>query len=369
MASSSDIANQSYNKTGPDVSEETPQLRPRYVHVPRFAPGSAESVKYFQECGYVVIAGALTPEEVTKALDLTWQYLEKLGTGIDRHDPSTWVDERWPTCAHGGIVPSQGIGHSEAQWYIRSVPAVHKSFASIWGTDDLLVSFDGMAIWRPTALNPAWKTNQGAAWLHVDQNAALRPGFHCAQGMVSLLPMDPSVGGNVLIPGSHLDHFPNITRNYPERFSKLPHGLDHFRFPANDPKLNGVQMTHMEPGDMLLWDSRVVHCSSPGPETSGTAEQLRALTRVCSLVCMMPRELSSPEVLQWRKTRALEDRISTTNWTDRIVNIDEAPNIKEVKSRDDARGVVKPPLPKLTAYQKRLVGFTPDELGMASSKL
>jgi len=368
MAAVPDASNEPFNKTGPDVSEEAAELRPEYVHVPRFAPGSPESVKYFEDHGYVVIAQALSEAEVGKTLDLTWRYLEKLGTGIDRHDPSTWNNERWPTCAHGGIIPSNGVGHCEAQWFVRSVPSVHKCFAALWGTDDLLVSFDGMAIWRPTTFDPAWKTNQGAAWLHVDQNAELRKGFRCAQGMVSLLPMDPSTGGNVLIPGSHIDHFPKITSTYADRFAKLPKGIDHFRFPVNDPHLSGVQMSHMEPGDMLLWDSRIIHCSSPGIEAPKQGKP-PALTRVVSLVCMMPRELTSKEVLQWRKTTALEDRVSTTNWTDRIVNIDEAPNILAAKARDDARGIVKPPLPPLTPYQKRLVGFTAEEVAAGSSRL
>lgn len=362
--------NVDFNKTGPDVIEEAPKLLPKYVHVPRLQAGSPASVKYFEEHGYVVIAGALTKDEVASALNLTWKYLETLGTGIKRDDPSTWNNERWPTCAHGGIIPSNGVGHSEAQWFIRSVPAIKESFAAIWGTDDLLVSYDGMAIWRPTSLDPSWKTNQGAAWLHVDQNALLRPGFCCAQGLVSLLPMDERTGGNVLIPGSHLEHFPNIPTVYPERWAKLPEGIDHFRFPANDPRLQGVQMTHMEPGDLLLWDSRVVHCSSPGLQASPQQpDSAQSLTRAVSLVCMMPRHLTPEHVLEWRKTTALTDRVSTTNWTDRIVNIDEAPHIKGFKARDDARGIVKPPLPSLTYDQKRLIGFTDEELSTARSRL
>lgn len=358
----------SFNKTGPDVQEEISQLRPSYVHVPRFAPGSKDSVDFFRENGYVVIAEALNQAEVAKALDLTWKYLETLGTGIDRNDPSTWTNERWPTCAHGGIIPSNGIGHSEAQWFIRSVPAVRRAFAAFWGTEDLLVSFDGMALWRPTTLDPAWKTNQGAAWLHVDQNAELRPGFQCVQGLVSLLPMDPSTGGNVIVPRSHIEHFPSIPTKYPDRWAKLPEGIDHFRFPVNDPSLSGVQMSHVEPGDLFLWDSRVVHCSSPGIEPADPKKP-NGLTRAVSLVCMMPRKLASEDVLQWRKTKALQDRVSTTNWTDRIVNVDEAPHIKHAKARDDARGIVKPPLPFLTEYQKRLVGFTAEEIATISSKL
>ncbi|GIS19166.1 MAG: hypothetical protein CM15mP120_10820 [Pseudomonadota bacterium] len=35
----------------------------------------------------MVIANALTTEEADHALALLWDYLEELGTGIDRNDP------------------------------------------------------------------------------------------------------------------------------------------------------------------------------------------------------------------------------------------------------------------------------------------
>ena len=95
-----------------------------YRHVPRLDSGSEESIKYLDEYGYVVIKNALTAKEAQRTLDLLWDYLEELGTGIDRKDPTTWVDDKWPTCAHGGIMPSYGIGHSEAQWYVRGIPNV-----------------------------------------------------------------------------------------------------------------------------------------------------------------------------------------------------------------------------------------------------
>ena len=100
------------------------ELTPTYQHLPRLAAGSAESIEHLESEGFVVIAGALDPDETVRAVDLTWAFLEGLGTGIDRDDPATWADDRWPVAVHGGIIPSQGIGHSEAQWFIRSVPAV-----------------------------------------------------------------------------------------------------------------------------------------------------------------------------------------------------------------------------------------------------
>src|ERR1700744_1091119 len=104
-------------------------LAPAYVHVPRFTAGSPESIAYLDEHGYVVIANALSGAEAAQALSLTWDYLEQLDTGIDRNDIATWDDDRWPTAVHGGILPGHGIGHSAAQWFIRSVPNVKATFA------------------------------------------------------------------------------------------------------------------------------------------------------------------------------------------------------------------------------------------------
>jgi hypothetical protein len=150
------------------------QLEPTYSEVPRLAAGSAESVAHLKSEGFAVIAGALSTDETAQALSLTWDYLEGLGTGIDRQDPLTWDDDHWPVTVHGGIIPSQGIGHSAAQWFIRAVPDVKRSFAAVWDDEDLLVSFDGMALWRPTSVNPDWETNRGGSWLHPGLPQTLR---------------------------------------------------------------------------------------------------------------------------------------------------------------------------------------------------
>ena len=113
----------------------------------------------------------------------------------ERDDPHTWGDDRWPTAVHGAILPGHGIGQSAAQWFIRGSSRVQAAFAGVWDTDELLTSFDGMSLWRPWAVNNDWKTNAGASWLHVDQHPITRPGFHCVQSVVNLLPTSPSTGG------------------------------------------------------------------------------------------------------------------------------------------------------------------------------
>ena len=334
-----------------DVEPAEPGLiEPVYTHAPRFAPGSADSVAYLDQHGYVVIAGALDADQCDRALDLTWDYLEGLGAGVDRTDPATWDDDRWPTAVHGGILPAHGIGHSAAQWFIRSVPAVKQTFAAVWDTDDLLVSFDGMALWRPWKLNPAWKTNRGGSWLHIDQHPITRPGKQCVQGLVNLLPTSPAIGGNVLIPGSH-KMFATIPEVYPARLGRVPLSVDHFRFPADDPMLSGAPliMCHLEAGDMLLWDSRTIHCSSASLEEP---EPEAALMRAVGLVCMMPRRLTPPQVLEQRRA-AVDGVISTTNWTDRFINADKFP---QILSAPNTERYIRPAPPELDAAQRMLVG-------------
>ena len=331
------------------MTEASPQqLTHRYTHVERFEAGSPASTAYLAEHGFVVVAEALDQAQTATALRMTWEYLEGLGTGIDRNDPTTWGDDRWPVSVHGGIIPSQGIGHSEAQWFIRTTPAVKQAFAAVWDTDDLLVSFDGMALWRPPSVEPAWRTNRGGSWLHIDQHPIGRPGFHCVQGLVSLMPTSPSRGGNVVVPGSH-KLFASIPERYRERLARIDSSIDHFRFPSDDPQLAETPpiMCHLEAGDLLLWDSRTIHCSSPGD--GSIAED--GLTRAVSLVCMMPRSRSNESVIAKRRS-AVDDRTSTTNWSDRFINADRFP---QVMAADTSRFVL-PPVPKLTPDQRALIG-------------
>ena len=57
--------------------------------MPRLEPGSAEASAYLEEHGYVVLRSVLSEAEVATAIDLTWAYLEGLGTGIVRRQPSS----------------------------------------------------------------------------------------------------------------------------------------------------------------------------------------------------------------------------------------------------------------------------------------
>ena len=327
----------------------------RFAEVPRFTPGDPAALEFLDQQGYVVFAEALSARQAHTALHKIWDYLEQLGTGINRDDPTTWDNDRWPTAVHGGILPSHGIGHSDAQWYIRDVGQVQQCFAQVWGTDELLVSFDGVSVWRPWGQQDHWRTNDGNSWLHIDQHPIGRPGKHCIQGLVNLLESSPETGGNVVVPGSHqlFDHIPDL---YKDRLARIHPSIDHFRFPHDDPGLQGYEpiMAHLYPGDLLLWDSRTIHCSAPATTSPKTDGVLRA----ASLVCMMPREKSNAAVIEQRKA-AVNTLTSTTNWSDRFINADQFPQIMAVADRDK---FIWPQPPELNLNQLKMVGWTEDEL-------
>jgi len=71
------------------------------------------------------------------------------------------------------LLLSNGIGHSELLWFVRSVPAVREAFERVWHTDDLIVSFDGAGAFRPWQIDASWKSKGG--WYHVDQNGLILP--------------------------------------------------------------------------------------------------------------------------------------------------------------------------------------------------
>jgi hypothetical protein len=77
-------------------------------------------------------------------------------------------------------------------------PGVLEAFTKLWGTAELLVSFDSLNITFPNREDVPRK----GAWEHIDQSP-LRKGLHCVQGIINLSPTGPEDGGLVVYPGSH----------------------------------------------------------------------------------------------------------------------------------------------------------------------
>ena len=128
----------------------------------------------------------LTPAEAAHAYDLVWEFLEAQGTGVRRGEPETWADDDWsPSGGNPGLHSAYGMAQSQAAWYVRGKPRVQSVWAGCFGVDrsELITSFDGVALFRPSGLNPAWATRAGN--FHIDAGglraASTRTAAPCAR--------------------------------------------------------------------------------------------------------------------------------------------------------------------------------------------
>jgi ectoine hydroxylase-related dioxygenase (phytanoyl-CoA dioxygenase family) len=98
------------------------------------------------------------------------------------------------------------------------------------------------------------------------------------QGFVNLIETSPASGGNVVIPGSHLQ-LERLAKEYlqPGRGPGIP--ADHQIY-------SSAIRSHLGAGDLFLWDSRCIHGNGPG-DGSPTAKAMldarpvRACVRAC----------------------------------------------------------------------------------------
>lgn len=69
--------------------------------------------QFIAEYGWVVIKAIATPQEAETIISQQWHFLERLGTGLKRDQPSTWYQPgRWPGNISSGQVLAPYVGHS-----------------------------------------------------------------------------------------------------------------------------------------------------------------------------------------------------------------------------------------------------------------
>lgn len=314
-----------------------PSVVPRYVSSPSYSSSESPSslLAAFKEDGFALIPAVLTADECDHAISLLWDYVEaasnvKKAMGVaspsppvSRSDPDTWHSSAsWPACLEGGILPYYGSGQSSCAWFVRTRPAVRAAFSSLWsslrgappGAQPMSTSFDGLLMWRSSSPPPE------AGWFHIDQCPLTKPGFAMVQGLVNLVDATQGSGGNVMIRGSH-EVFPGhyMTKHYADRASELK-GEDWFEFDGEDPVLlkwheeGRVVRLGMRKGDLLLWDSRTVHCSYP-PEARGEegGGKRPEIVRAAALVAMCPRDDVPARVREGRR-KQVEAGMTATHW-------------------------------------------------------
>ena len=274
--------------------------------VPRVSARDRESIQQaLQKSGCCICEAAASPTELREGVRLFWAWAEAQDLGIKRGQSSTLCNENWNRMCFpkNGVISGRGIGQSDFQWHCRLLPNVKKAFEYAWGDDDLITSFDGCGAYRDPWLSPGhetWLTTGG--WFHLDQGPE-DPGLTSYQGLLNFFPATASTGSTVLVPGSHR-RFSEVFQDERRSIKNVRQGSVNYvkltQAGDYDKYCTGAVQVEMQPGDLLLWDSRTIHCAQGVDMNAGRDEAMgfpetpertkaRVLARLVSYLCMVPR--------------------------------------------------------------------------------
>jgi hypothetical protein len=223
--------------------------------------------------GYDVLRGVITPEEAEDFRQRAWIESTQL----------------------------PHMANSDVMWDIRTHPNIRTIFEHVWNTTDLISSFDGIGM---------RKSGEKGLELgfHVDQDST-EDGMRAIQGVLALSRSDSLTGGTVILPASHFHHSDLVSRIPSSGDNWVETG--HWQFievPDNDSifeKCSAPVQPSLEPGDLLLWDSRTVHAVSPPTDIQ--------TERSVAYICLGPRKFATPKTLRQRM-KAFELGIHGTHW-------------------------------------------------------
>jgi hypothetical protein len=231
-------------------------------------------------------------------------------------------------------------------WDARQEPGILETFAKIWGTDELLASFDSLNITFPNRKD----VEKLGAWEHVDQSP-FRRGLHCIQGIINLSPSGQEDGGLLVYPGSHklMDEFLD-TQTEKDMWKRI----DFFKF--DEAQLSWFTSRGIKPqkvcaevGDLILWDSRTIHYGSVPTENS---TQIRTVI----YTAYTPARLASEETLK-KKTEIFGQYGATTHWPHDNIRIREVKTFLEDGTRDTRDRDEPLEKPEMTDKLLRLAGL------------
>lgn len=255
--------------------------------------------------GFCVVPDVLIAEECDAALAGIHRYLAD--AGVDLVTPGKAKD--YPN-VHG-IIQHLEIGHCQAVWDVRLNERVQEVFAQIYGTNDLLVSFDGACIMQP------WHRFGKKSWAHMDQSAA-NTTRQCIQGYVNLTDSrDDRTGSLFVMPNTHklfgafFEQFPEMRAKSKGDWCKLESDEQREFLEAldEDGDSNELVRVYGGRGSMVLWDSRSVHQNIPPACGADEARQ-----RCVVYTCYQPRAWCTEKNLA-KKAKAFDEYRLTSHWS------------------------------------------------------
>lgn len=245
---------------------------------------SPDDFSHWQTYGFVVVKQAVPAANVEALRKLLWEFQE-----MDPNDVSTWNTAQLRNHAmkelnNSGMVE---IYNHQALWDNRQQQRVYDAFVDIWDDERLWVTIDRANLNTPNKGGRAF-----AGFIHTDVDTTLDPLPVNVQGVLSLVDVDPEMGGFQCVP--------ELFRNFEAWKKHQPEGRDGFA-----PNIEGydVYPVPMEAGDLMIFNSLLAHGIRPNTSTDKA--------RMAQYISMTPaaednQDLRERRIQSWRERRAPE---------------------------------------------------------------
>ncbi len=307
------------------------------------------------EHGVAIVPSVLNAEECAAFDKGFWDSLAHLTSAwpvpISKDKPESWRELSKLFPMHSMLIQHYGLGHAEFVWALRQNPKLHFVFSQLYGTkaEDLLVSFDGVAIHMPPET-----TGKGSfignTWYHTDQRFS-DSSFSCVQGWVTALDVRPGDATLTVLRGSHAHH-----AEFAQRFGHGALKKDWYKLASQEELDFFIVEKGCRPvsiacpaGSLVLWDSRTMHA---GQEPL-IKERAEPNFREIVYLCYLPRSAATEKDLAKKRDAFLKLRM-TSHWPQKPMLFGLSPQ---------TYGGPKPevtPLPgptNVSALGRRLAGF------------
>ena len=251
--------------------------------------------------GYVVVKNVIPKERAQEYQQKAFEWLKSFDPGFDSEQPKTWSLERLPIQTKLNTYEHYAVIHEKFMWDARLEPGVIDAFEKVWGTRELLVSFDSLNLTLPN-LKPV-----RSPWPHVDQ-APRKRGLHCVQGIINLSNAGEHDGSLVVVPGSHKlveEFFDTQTDRSTWEWKDNRYFSDGEMQWFRDHGLEPIKV-QVEAGDLILWDSRTIHY---GGEPDGESNVVRTVI----YAAYAPASLASKAAIT-EKQKIFRGFGATTHW-------------------------------------------------------
>lgn len=222
-----------------------------------------------EEQGYAVVPGVVPPENVAAVVADIWGH-----TGARPDDRESWYLP--------GIISGHGMVqmyHYQSMWDNRQHPAVHRTFADIFGAERLWVSLDRTNL-KPPA-DPAHPEHNDPGFIHWDTDTSQYPEIPFrVQGVLALVDTDERMGGFQCVPRLYRELAEWIPRQPADRDPRRPVLGDY-----------PIEQVPLRAGDMVIWSTLLPH---------GNGHNRSEQPRLAQYISMSPAREEDEELRQTR---------------------------------------------------------------------